>query len=645
MFKLESSRLKREFKIANDTFFASQIYNKYADMSFVPDGNGTEFTVHFTDGSEFSSKGLPVTESGDNNGRLHFVFAENMGITVTLHFCVHPDGKTICKQVTLSQSEDSEKEVDFVLLENLGIVNSKSYMTVHRCEGTQIPHEWAGLGQPFYVDSLFFGCEFPGADSRIVYGTGRIKYYLGKRVGKDFACPVTFMGAAKNSTTGDLKAAFFEFIDAISIGSPLHITYNTWFDNLGKKVTAENTAKLLEAMHEKLDAHGIQPQAYVIDDGWCNYKAGFWSFSKKFPNGFADLSEQVKGYGAGLGMWLSPRGGYTQNRKMGRKLEKSGRGFFNEEAEEICCASARYTENICDYMIEQTEKYGISCFKLDGFSLEPCNDESHDHLHGGNYDMYYASDMWQKWVNVFRRYRSAGKKEAAAWINLTSYVNPSPFWLQWVNSIWLQNSDDIGFAENLENQSRLDSELTYRDARYYDAFVKRNYQLPLYAVYNHEPIYAKHAEVDYTDKEFEKYVYWCAIRGAALNELYLSPEMLNDEKAAALAKALRFQRDHFDILKNAQFIGGNPEENNVYLFTAWNEDGEGVIALRNPTDEEAPLTLTLNRLMGVPETLADARRVDVYSSAIEVDTARYAYNSKLDLTLRPFEIAIMKFTK
>ena len=287
----------------------------------------------------------------------------------------------------------------------------------------------------------------------------------------------------------------------------------------------------------------------------------------------------------------------------------------------------------------------MTCFKLDGFSLQPCNDDSHDHLHGGKYDMYYASDLWHKWVNVFKRYRASGDKAATAWINMTCYVNPSPFWLQWVNSIWIQNSDDIGFAENVENQSRLDSEITYRDARYYDAFVKRNYQLPLYAVYNHEPIYAKGADVEYTDAEFEKYLYWCAIRGAALNEMYLSPEMLSDEKCAQLAKVIQFQKMHYDILKNAQFIGGNPEENNIYLFTSWNEKGEGIVAPRNPTDEETPITLTFNKLLGVPEDFADAARINILFNGIAPETKRYSYDDKLDLTLQPFEMVILKFAK
>ena len=64
MYKLSSNRLKREFKITDEKFYASQIKNTYSGMSFIPDGNGCEFVIHFADGGEYSSKGLPV-ESGD----------------------------------------------------------------------------------------------------------------------------------------------------------------------------------------------------------------------------------------------------------------------------------------------------------------------------------------------------------------------------------------------------------------------------------------------------------------------------------------------------------------------------------------------------------------------------------------------------
>ena len=153
------------------------------------------------------------------------------------------------------------------------------------------------------------------------------------------------------------------------------------------------------------------------------------------------------------------------------------------------------------------------------------------------------------------------------------------------------------------------------------------------------------AEVEYTDEEFEKYIFWCAIRGNALNELHLSYDMMSDAKWDALARAMRFQKENYHILKNAMFIGGDPEDNNVYGYFSWTDDGEGIIALRNSTDENAPLTLNLNKLMGVPEDLKDVRRINIMCNSLPQSDELYSYKSKIDMTLHPYEAVILKFTK
>lgn len=99
---------------------------------------------------------------------------------------------------------------------------------------------------------------------------------------------------------------------------------------------------------------------------------------------------------------------------------------------------------------------------------------------------------------------------------MTCYVNPSPWWLQYVNSVWLQNSMDIGFAKNLEQQAQVDAEITYRDSMYYDFMCTRALQFPAKNIYNHEPIYGNTAKVEYTDEEFEKFLFWNAWSGPGL---------------------------------------------------------------------------------------------------------------------------------
>lgn len=640
MFKLESKRLKREFKISDNTFYASQILNKYSGMSFVPDGNGSEFIIHFVNGEEFSSKGLAVVDSAEEDGKLIFKFEENMGVKVTLEYWIHPDGNSICKQLILTQT--GGRPVDYVVLENIGIINSKTHFTVSPVEGSEIPVYQTILGQPFYVDSLFFGCEFPATDNRIVHGLGRIRYYVGKFVGENFACPVTVMGGGKNNTLSAVRDAFFEYIASISTTCNLRFQYNSWYDYM-KDITEENIMTSFTEVHKQLKEHGAPDlDAYVVDDGWPNTKAGFWSFNKKFPDKLTKVTDLCDSFGAHFGLWLGPRGGYTRPDKIAKRMQRAGNGFLNKEARDICVASSKYIEKLTEFFVDTTKEFKIGYWKLDGFCLKPCENEKHDHAVGGPFDMYFVTDMWQKWIVAFEKMREANPD---MWINMTCYVNVSPWWLQWVNSLWVQNSGDIGFAKNYDEQPQVEAEITYRDGRYYDCLCTRGLQMPLKALYNHEPIYGNTAKVNYTDEEFEKYLYWCTVRGQALNELHLSCNMMNDKKWDSLAEVMNFQKENYHILQNATFIGGDPLDNNIYGYISWTKDGEGIIAMRNPTKEKTSLTLTLNQLMGTPENLSGARCVSVYNKTFEIGDRIYSYGDKVDLTLHPFEVMILKFTK
>lgn len=644
MYKLENDRLKREFKIIEGTLFASKITNKYSGLDFIPDGSGSEFLIKFKDGDEFTSKGLRVTESIEKDGRLFFRFAETMNTTVTLNYRLGRDKNTIEKQIAITQSEP--KTIDYILLENIGIINSSSSFSVP--EGaSEIDDYYSNLGQPFYIDSLFFGCEFPASKNEILHGRGQIQYFVGKDIGDKLICPATIIGAAKGCRLIDLKQSFFEYINKIALPSPYRVQYNTWYDKM-LNITEDNIEKAFYKVESKLSSYNVEPlDGYVVDDGWNDYKSSFWSFHpKKFPNGLIYTSDTVNRLGSKFGLWLGPRGGYNFNAPFAKKMEKKGYGYFNAQARDVCVASSKYLDNLEEFLVSTTIENDISYWKLDGFCQIPCENDKHDHLTGGAHNMYLVTEMWHRWIKIFKSLHNARAKEGKRmWINMTCYVNPSPWWLQYVNSIWLQNSGDIGFAENYEKgkQSQADSEITYRDGRYYDFWFKRCLQFPADRIYNHEPIYGAEAHLDYTDEEFEKAFFFNACRGAALNELYISPHMMNEGKWQALANCINWQKTNYHILKNAMFIGGNPTENNVYCYASWTENGEGIIALRNPTNESAPLTLTLNRLMGCPETLHNVRRYNVLNKAAAESSDVYNYNDKINLTLAPFEIKIIQF--
>lgn len=641
MYTLESNTLKREFNVSEGVFYASQIINKLSDMQLVPDGSGSEFEIRFADGDSISSKALKVDKYAEKGGRLFFKFEEACSTTVTLSYRISANKKYIEKQLTLKQSE--EKVIDSIVLENIGIINSKSYFSVPETEETGV---YKSLGQPFYIDSLFFGCEFPATRNGIFHSRGQIVYYLGKSATQTLVCPATVMGAAKSNLLVDLKAAFFEYIDSISRPRDFRVNYNTWFDRK-MNIDTDNVQKSFFTVEKMLSSHGVEPiDSYVIDDGWNNYKGSFWGYNqKKFPNGFLNTAQCTASLGSSLGLWLSPRGGYEFNKKFAKSIERAHFGYYNAEAEDICVSSKAYLENLEKFILKTTLENDIGYWKLDGFCKTPCRDRQHDHIVGGENDMYYITEMWQGYIKIFKAMRALREKQGKKlFINLTCYVSPSPWLLQYVNTVWLQDSLDIGFAANYTEgaQSKLDAMLTYRDSVYYDFLSSRAYQFPTGAIFNHEPIYAREAGVSFNDEEFEKMLYWNACRGSSLSELYISENMMNDAKWQSLAAVLKWQRENYSILKNAMLLGGNPAENNIYCYASWNSDG-GVIALRNPTNESTALTLTLNKLMGCPETLCGARRFNIYNKSGAETNDSYNYNDKINLTLSPFEIKIFQF--
>ena len=645
MFRLESKILQREFVVHENTLYASQIRNVLSGRDFVPDGNSVEFLFHFTDGSEFSSKGLNVVDSKQEDGKLSFKFEETQGIEVTMTFWAGEDGNTLKKQIAFNQNSD--KTIDYILLEHIGITNSKAHFSVPTdVEGTELNGVHFSLGQPFYIDTLFFGCEFPATQNIILYGIGQVKYFIGKKINGEYKCPVTVVGGAKSDLLVDVQKSFYNYIESIATPGNLRIQYNSWYDFM-KEIDADNIEKSFFEIEKGLTSNGIAPlDAYVVDDGWVDYKSGFWSFNKKFPNQLYDISQITAKLDSHFGLWLGPRGGYGFPDKFAKKMEKLGKGSFNSEAKDVCVADKTYIKNVTDFILKSTKEFDIDYWKFDGFCLAPCKNPNHNHPVGGENDMYFITDMWECWIDVFKKIRELRTKAGKGlWINMTCYVNPSPWWLQYVNSIWVQNSADIGFADNLEDQAQVDREITFRDARYFNLLNTRAIQMPLNRIYNHEPIYGTYAKVDYTDEEFEKYLYFDACRGQALNELHLSYTMMNKSKWRSLAKVIEWQKSNYDILKNAMFIGGNPEENNVYGYFAWNENGDGIIALRNPTDEKAPLTLTLNKLMGCPEDLKDVQRYNVYNLSNKESYDSFSYGDKIDLTLQPFEVKIFQFGK
>ncbi len=522
---------------------------------------------------------------------------------------------------------------------------------------TGISEFHSALGQPIYVNGMFMGSEFPANDNNIEAGIARTRYYAGKTFSelsngeKEYTTWKTVFGAARSLDMEVIRADFLSYIRDISRPVYLRTQYNSWFDHM-LNIDKDNIRNSFFEIEKGMTQNGVPPvDSYVVDDGWPDYDKGFWCFNQKFPNELYDSAALAKHFASDFGLWLGPRGGYTsQTPKFAKQVQKAGNGGFNRRSFDVCTAHHGYQQKLEDLFLDYMERFDINYWKLDGFLQKSCPSKKHGHPTGGYEDMYCFTDHWENWIAIFKKmhaFRAAAGK--TLWINQTSYSNASPWYLQFCESLWMQNADDINFTdkttsgENM-NGKDFDRMLTYRDSRYFDFHRTRCYQFPLSNMYNHEPIYGNTAKVQMTDDEFRKYMYMISTRGTAFWELYYSFNLFNDAKWRINADVLKFLKDNFHILRNAKLIGESPDTGAVYGYSAF-EGAEGIVSVRNPLNRAQAFSFTLDRVIGVGEGASDMTCAVVLPYTEHTEEKIYNYGDTVSLTLQPHEIRIFRFGK
>ncbi len=253
--------------------------------------------------------------------------------------------------------------------------------------------------------------------------------------------------------------------------------------------------------------------------------------------------------------------------------------------------------------------------------------------------MYFTSDMWEAWTDLFEHARAARAKEGKGlFINATCYVNLSPWLLQWVNTIWLQDSGDTG---QLGTGERHQQKIYYRDQVYYQLYKQNQIQFPLKNIYNHDPIYGVSDGSSATTEVFREFLFANAVRGTAFWELYYSPSLMNDAKWKVTADALAWAEENHEVLKNAKLFGNQPREG-VYGYSSWNGD-EGIVSFTNPTDQEQTYSLEITDVVGAQPTLKDATGIQVYPYAQGNIEGTLSYGDTITVTLAPHQTIIQQY--
>lgn len=624
--------------------------------------------------------------------------------------------------ISVPSDQASMAAIDYIDLEFMKVdgVAKEDKWTIPTGKGgiVQMEEFKANLGQPIYVEGMFFGCEFPVADSQIEQETGRIRYYSGKDFNRlladeqavkaedgsiHYSTWQTVAGAARSTDTSVVQSDFFDYIDDISTPSEFRIQYNSWFDNM-MNIDNKNILDSFKEIDRELVQQGVRPlDSYVVDDGWNNYNdtdqsvdvsksgtgkntKGFWDFNSKFPDGFTSSSQLVRDLGSDFGAWIGPRGGYNFFGNLGKILQASGKGSLAGGSVDV--ADRTYVSEFEKMVVGWQDEYRVNYWKWDGFAdgaqygqwsaTDGVPGRANNHMTGGAHNMYHVTDLWEAWIDLFEGVRTSEAELGLnkLWISLTCYVNPSPWYLQWANSVWLQCGPDQAGAG--ESTSQMDRQLVARDAAYYDYLKGHEFQFPLANIYNHDPVYGQSgtgmSANTATAEQFQNYLYMLSARGTAFWELYYSDSLLDNEKYEVTAEFLKWAEENNHILRNAKIFGGTPATGvkletgpsktsptvevsskapyNTYGFSAF-DGSEGIITMRNPDWKKAQqITFTFDEALGVPMEkgasyayhIEHAYKHDEAQDKIS-QTGTFVYGKEYSFTLQPEEVVMFRISK
>lgn len=658
---IKNDFIGREYKIEHKRLSTVSIVNYRTGRSLIPEENSEEFSLCFSgfpkrviDCGELRVDEIKAYEE-DGLSTAVFIFKsikiKGCKAVIKLFVTLNDGDFFMNKYLTVECEQAPELKLDSVCLDVLTVDPLIKTVTAPAQESAVISGFHMTLGQPVYADTLFMGCEFPVSLNTVRDSCIRLKYFSGK----DFSVLLengvyTSYSAVCGSACGEdentVTTDFLQYIDKISLPRRFRRQYNSWYDNM-LEINDENLSHSFYEVEKGCTSFGVPPlDAYVADDGWNDYGADFWSFNEKFPDGMFPTAKTAKLLGSTFGLWLGPRGGYNlKTAAFARRIEEAGNGHFNRRTHDICVASKTYVENVSKLLTDYVDKYDISYLKLDGFAKKPCKNDNHGHLTGGKDNMYFYTDLCEKWLRLFSSLRNHRmEKGKDIWINATCYVNPSPWLLKWVNSVWIQNSNDCGMTDTADDGTKLagtdkDKLLTYRDGRYYDFYKVRGLRFPPRCLYNHEPVFGKTAKISMTDEEFLQYLMMNACRGTSFWELYYSYEMMTDRKWAYSAAVLNWAQKHARVLSRSRMTGNAPTSGYVYGYSGF--DGEdGFIVLRNPAQKSASYTLHFDEKLGVTPAVSSVPCSDAITGTLYGDVS---YGSNMEVRLQPHEMKVFAF--
>ncbi len=480
-------------------------------------------------------------------------------------------------------------------------------------------------GSPATFRNFFFACENPmtkislqekGESENIQFHLPR---YNNLTDNEPFTCSIAMGVAPKNQ----MRRAFLYYLERERVHPYVqYLHYNSWFDiSFGKlKLDEKQCLNVISHIGDSLTKkRGVTLSGFVFDDGWDD-NSSLWQFNRGFPNGFDLLTSEAKKYNSGIGMWISPWGGYNTEKIERLKYGKT-QGFETND-NGFSLAGPNYYSRFKEVCLNRIKQNGITYFKFDGIG-------SANGLNGNKYEK-----------DIEALFRLTGELRTAnpdLFINLTVGTWPSPFFLWYGNSIW-RGSADVSFTGEGNKREQW---ITYRDGETFKNIVSKAPLFPLNSVMLHGICIAKHGEpgeMNYDIEDIRNEIHSYFGSGTGIQELYISWDLLNAEDWDILAESAKWSKANKQIFADTHWIGGDPEKGRVYGWAAWNNN-QGVLTLRNPSSKPATFAIDIADAFELPENaatkyilkspwIADSKKAEIKAEA----------GKKITFRLKPYEV-------
>jgi hypothetical protein len=478
-------------------------------------------------------------------------------------------------------------------------------------------------GSPVVDDQMFFGFEHPLSWSRVVSGNVQagVSRQLPLRAGQS----VTYSAVIGTAQPGQMRRAFLAYLEQ-ERPRPYQpfLHYNSWFD-IGYENRYDEAAALdrIHAFSEELvHKRNVKIDSFLFDDGWDD-PASFWGFDKGFPDGFTRVAEAAKSIHAGVGVWLSPWGGYDDQKRQRITFGKAH--GYEIVRDGFALSGPKYFQGFSTVCLQMVDRYDVNQFKFDGT---------------GNADRVFPGSSFDSDFDAAIHLISSIRAEKPGiFINLTTGTYPSPFWLFYADSIW-RGGEDTDFAGVGTPHQRW---ITYRDEQTYRHEVQGGPLFPLNSLMLHGIVYAKQAKDLQTDTEgdFADEVRSYFGSGTQTQEMYITPSLLSAADWDVLAGSAKWARDRAAILKDTHWIGGDPGKLQVYGWAAWAPTG-WIITVRNPSDHPQDFQLNLSSMLELPPGAPAQFAVEQPFEASGSSRLQWQADRSVSLHLKPFEVQIFE---